>query len=48
MAHRIKLSVLIVCDDIIAIKEQIAAALESIDGVEAVMVPDVRYQQGQI
>ena len=48
MAHTPKLTVLILCDDIIAIKEQIAAALESIDGVEAVMVPDVRYQQGQI
>ena len=48
MAHKIKLTVLIVCDDIIAIKEQIAAALERIDGAEAAMVPDVRYQQGQI
>lgn len=40
--------ILIVTDDIIGIKERIKDALERIDGVEAVMVPEVSYRQERI
>lgn len=45
MKRKYELHILIVCEDMLAVKEQIAAALEQIDGVEAIMIPDVRYEQ---
>jgi len=45
VAKTLKMTVLVVADDVIGIKEEIAGKLEGIRGVREVIMPDVGYVQ---